>query len=162
MPAKQTSGCSSCAWQNFMFHHVELSEFIWVAGEQIPIALQGEIVWLRDHLGLGQLVSSQVHYISLIQNTPKKPVCVVRWETMEQASVPELAILGGKPHPMDIIFHSFPLILLWILHSHPLEVCIFTTTARDGWSPLFIYIVCPNWGDQSSHFQIVFHIVCLF
>ena len=39
----------------------------------------------------------------------------------DQHSVPGLVNLGWKLHPFDIIFHSFPLILLWIFHSHPMS-----------------------------------------
>ena len=60
-------------------------------------------------------------------------------------SVPELATLGGKQHPMDIIFPLFPsnfTMEFSLSMSHPLKIESFASTERDRRSNLSIHIVC--------------------
>ena len=60
-------------------------------------------------------------------------------------SVPELATLGGKQHPMDIIFPLFPSNFTMecpLVMSHPLKIESFASTERDRRSNLSIHIVC--------------------
>ena len=71
-------------------------------------------------------------------------------------SFPELANLGGKPHPryyfssLSLYFHyGFSTLIHWKYYHSQLR-------GMDGRPPLSIYTVCPNWEHYSVIFRLSF------